>query len=119
MRAVRSGDHLEQIGETWYYRRVIPSDVREAFGGGYQRRFSLKTKILTEAKRLEKEHDVEFESKLKAARETGPDGHSRHPGRRTGEFISQIFEDDDRSSGWLDRALKKSSKPIATMCAGA
>jgi hypothetical protein len=73
MQSVRSGEHLEQIGETWYYRRVVPADARDAFGKPKER-FSLRTKSRVEAQRLEKIHDVEFEAELKAAREAGPDG---------------------------------------------
>ncbi len=70
---VRSGEHLEPIGETWYYRRVVPPDARPAFEwdgkkGRTKVKFSLGTKSKTEARRLEKEHDVEFERRLAAAR---------------------------------------------------
>jgi hypothetical protein len=81
MQNVRSGTHLELIGETWYYRRVVPPDARDVFGKTVVR-FSLKTKSHTEARRLEKTHDVEFESRLRARvkqdptdiRETPPPG---------------------------------------------
>jgi integrase len=102
MKPVRSGDHLEQIGETWFYRRVVPKDARDAFGK-YQVRFSLGTKSQTEAKRLEKIHDVEFEAKLKAARETAPDGFPRHPGLRTGALIAQVIEDGEDSESVLTK----------------
>ena len=32
MRRPRSGTHLIQPGEIWYYRRVVPKDVHAAFG---------------------------------------------------------------------------------------
>jgi integrase len=107
---VRSGTHLEPIGETWYYRRVVPPDVRAAFEwngrkGWSKVKFSLGTKSQTEARRLEKIHDVEFEEKLAAARNTAPDGYPKHPGLRTAEQVSQVIYSEDRSPGWLDRAL--------------
>lgn len=105
MRSVRSGDHLELIGETWYYRRVVPPDVRDAFAGKGKVRFSLRTKSHTEAKRLEKIHDVEFEARLQAARQRGPDGYPRDRDARIGGFIGQIFRAADSEPGWLDRGL--------------
>jgi integrase len=110
LRNVRSGTHLEPIGETWYYRRVVPPDARAAFEwdgkkGRAKIRFSLGTKSLTEARRLEKEHDVEFEERLAAARHTAPDGYPKHPGLRTAEQVSRVIHTEDRSADWLDRAL--------------
>ena len=32
MRRPRSGTHLIQRGEIWYYRRIVPKDVHAAFG---------------------------------------------------------------------------------------
>jgi hypothetical protein len=72
MKSVRSGSHLEVIGGTFYFRRSVPLDAREAFGKSVVR-ISLHTSSLTEAKRLEKQHDVAFESRLQAARSPGPD----------------------------------------------
>jgi hypothetical protein len=110
-RSVRSGGHLELIGETWYYRRVVPPDARHVFEwkekkGKAKVRFSLDTKSHTEAKRLEKIHDVEFEEKLRAARHTAPDGYPKHPGLRTAEQVSQVIKTEDRSPGWLELALE-------------
>lgn len=73
MQSVRSGSHLELIGETWYYRRVVPPDARAAFGKRTVR-VSLKTKSHTEAKRLEKSEDVKFQDTLDRVRQTKPDG---------------------------------------------
>ena len=68
MQSVRSGSHLELIGETWYYRRVVPPDARAGFGKS-KVRFSLRTKSHTEAKRLEKDHDGAFEKTLRSRRD--------------------------------------------------
>ena len=65
---VRSGSHLRQRGSVWWYRRVVPSEVRAAFGKS-EVTFSLDTSSEVEAQRLEKQHDVAFEARLKAARE--------------------------------------------------
>jgi len=51
----------------WWYRRDVPKDVRTAFGCTAVWK-SLNTSNETEAKRLEKELDVEFERRLREAR---------------------------------------------------
>jgi len=77
MQNVRSGSHLELIGETWYYRRIVPRDARAAFGKAVVR-ISLGTKSLAEAKRLEKQYDVDFESRLREARGPRPGDYQKH-----------------------------------------
>ena len=69
---VRSGSHLQRRGSVWWYRRDVPKDVRAAFGCTAVWK-SLATSNETEAQRLEKEHDVEFERRLREAR------HARDP----------------------------------------
>src|SRR5271163_4754298 len=66
----RSGSHLQRIGDTWYYRRVVPPEARHVFGKG-EIKISLGTTSRIEAERLEKPHDVEFEARLQQARESG------------------------------------------------
>jgi hypothetical protein len=58
MKTVRSGSHLERIGDTWYYRRVVPPDARAAFGKRTIR-ISLRTTSRVEAMRLGKKHDID------------------------------------------------------------
>jgi integrase len=67
-RRSRSGSHLRQRGEVWYYRRAVPKDARKAFGC-WEIIKSLDTTSETEAKRLEKQHDVDFERRLQRARD--------------------------------------------------
>ncbi len=64
----RSGSHIFQRGETWYYRRMVPGEYRAACGQVVVAK-SLNTTSETEAERLEKEHDVEFERRLRRARD--------------------------------------------------
>jgi hypothetical protein len=64
----RSGSHIFQRGETWYYRRIVPAKYRAEFGQVVVAK-SLNTTSETEAERLEKEHDVEFERRLRHARD--------------------------------------------------
>jgi hypothetical protein len=109
-RAVRSGDHLEQIGETWYYRRWVPPDVRDVFEWDGKRvkhkvRFTLSTKSKTEAKRLEKTHDVEFEAKLAAARQTGPAGHLRNRDARLAKFLNDAVTQANNDPDLLEQQL--------------
>jgi hypothetical protein len=94
---VRSGSHLERIGDVWYYRRVVPPDVRNVFGKR-NIRVSLRTTSRAEAMRLEKEHDVDFESRLQAARATGPDGYPRIHDAKIGHFIEKILKETNRAS---------------------
>jgi len=106
MRQVRSGSHLRQIGDIWYYRRAVPPDARDVFECA-EVKISLRTSSRREAERLEKDHDVNFEARLRAARETGPDGHPRNPDARLSHFVHQIFEGDVGEPGYLTRALRK------------
>ena len=66
-RRVRSGGHLKLRGEIWYYRRAVPKDVRKAFECS-EVVHSLETTSLIEAERFEKAYDVEFQTRLHAAR---------------------------------------------------
>jgi hypothetical protein len=89
-RRVRSGDHLTQIGDIWYYLRVVPPDARDVFGKTKVKK-SLGTSSHTEAKRLEKIEDVEFEEKLQRARHAGPDGLPREREARTEELVVRVY----------------------------
>jgi integrase len=103
-RRPRSGSHLDQIGETWYYLRVVPSDVRDSFGVTKFKR-SLHTTSHAEAVRLEKSHDVEFEIKLTAARQRDPDGYPRDLAARL-EVMSDVVLAAHIGEGIeLDKAL--------------
>lgn len=102
---VRSGSHLEQIGSTWYYRRVVPSDVRDVFGTTKVKK-SLGTSSEVEAKRLEKIKDVEFEEKLQRARQTGPDGYSRDRETRIDQFADKVLNAHVTEGVDLDEALQ-------------
>ena len=57
-RRPRSGSHLIRRGEIYYYRRVVPQDARAAFGKS-EVVVCLRTASEAEAKRLEKQHDVD------------------------------------------------------------
>ena len=65
----RSGRHIFRRGEIWYYRRVVPEELRPAFGCSAVA-VSLNTTSETEAERNEKIHDVDFENRLRAARDS-------------------------------------------------
>jgi hypothetical protein len=104
MQNVRSGDHLELIGETWYYRREVPRDVRHAFGVT-KVRISLETKSRTVAKRLEKKPDAEFEEKLAAARGKRPDGLPRDPELRAKQLAGMLFTPALTNDPDLDSAI--------------
>jgi integrase len=67
-RRPRSGSHLIPRGEIYYYRRVVPKDARDAFGKS-EVVVCLRTGSEAEAKRLEKQHDVEFERRLQRVRD--------------------------------------------------
>jgi integrase len=67
-RRPRSGSHLIRRGEIYYYRRVVPQDARAAFGKS-EVVVCLRTASEAEAKRLEKQHDVDFERRLKRVRD--------------------------------------------------
>lgn len=67
-RRPRSGSHLVKRGDTYHYRRAVPADARAAFDCWEVTR-SLHTSSETEAQRLEKAHDVEFERRLREIRQ--------------------------------------------------
>src|SRR5277367_2573359 len=90
----RSGSHLERIGDTWYYRRVVPPDAWEAFGKRTVR-LSLKTASRAEAMRQEKKHDVDFESRLQMVRATRPDGYSKNRVERIKRLSDRIFKETE------------------------
>ncbi|HWO86816.1 MAG TPA: DUF6538 domain-containing protein, partial [Stellaceae bacterium] len=90
MRRPRSGTHLIQRGEIWYYRRVVPKDVHVAFGCTEVVK-SLNTTSKIEADRLEKRCDVEFEQRLRRARDEA------NPETRCALLASQIIEANPRS----------------------
>lgn len=90
MRRPRSGTHLIQRGEIWYYRRVVPKDVHAAFGCTEVVK-SLDTTSKVEADRLEKHQDVEFERRLRRSREEA------NPETRRALIASEIIEANPRS----------------------
>jgi hypothetical protein len=90
MRRPRSGTHLIQRGEIWYYRRIVPKDVHAAFGCTEVVR-SLDTTSKIEADRLEKHCDVEFERRLRHARDEA------NPETRRALIASEIIGANPRS----------------------
>ncbi len=74
---VRSGSHTRRRGGVWWYRRDVPKDVHKVFKWptrSGERHItavweSLHTPDENEAKRLEKIKDVEFERRLREARD--------------------------------------------------
>jgi hypothetical protein len=84
-RRPRSGSHLILRGETYYYRRVVPQDARAAFGKS-EVVICLRTASEAEAKRLEKQHDVEFERRLKRVRDDA------NPDTRRARLAADIIE---------------------------
>lgn len=85
VRRPRSGSHLIKRGETWYFRRGVPKDVRAAFGCS-EVIVSLHTSNEIEAKRLEKPHDTDFERRLSKARDEA------NPETRRARIASGIIE---------------------------
>src|SRR6185312_12440987 len=114
-RRVRSGKHITQIGNVWYYRRVVPPDVRDVFGVGKVKK-SLGTSSETEARRLEKLHDVEFDEKLQRARQAGPDGLPRDQKARTEELVGRVYTeaagDFDRLEALLAKVPAKDRRAV-------
>jgi hypothetical protein len=92
------------VGDTWYYRRVVPADVRAEFGRS-EITLSLGTTSRVEAERLEKEHDVAFAKRLQDARTTDKDGYSKDPAIRleqlTNKYFSSLDEDDSHPEAAL------------------
>ena len=82
MARTRSGRHLFQRGETWYYRRIVPAECRKAFGQSVVAK-SLETTSETEAEWLEKQHDVEFERRLREIRDA-------HDPKRMAAAVAQV-----------------------------
>ena len=60
---VRSGEHISLRGGVYHYRRGVPSDCRKAYGKWEETR-SLGTASKSDARRLEKELDIEFEARI-------------------------------------------------------
>src|ERR1700722_12648214 len=104
MRRVRTGNHLYQIGNVWYYFRLVPQDVRDVFGLTRVKK-SLDTSNYVEAKRLEKAHDIEFEEKLAKARNFDADGYSRDQTARVEEMADQVMLTQVEDGVDLDEAL--------------
>jgi hypothetical protein len=96
MGRTRSGSHLRRVGDTWYYRRAVPADVRVEFKRS-EITVSLGTTSRVEAERLEKEHDVAFAKRLRDARTTDKDGFSKNPKLRLEQLTQKYFDniDDD------------------------
>src|SRR5438270_5739767 len=80
---VRSGDNIKWRGGVAHYRRVIPADCRAAYGKWEETR-SLGTRSETEARRLEKRQDAQFEDRIRAIRE------ARNPHAIAARIKSQI-----------------------------
>lgn len=60
--------YLTKRGATYYFRRVIPDDLRPAFGGKRELTFSLGTKDRAEASKLCRAAAVQSDKELDAAR---------------------------------------------------
>lgn len=84
-RRPRSGSHLIPRGGTYYYRRVVPQDARATFGKS-EIVVCLRTTSEAEAKRLEKQHDVEFERRLQRVRDDA------NPDARRKRLAADIIE---------------------------
>jgi hypothetical protein len=104
MNRVRSGTHLTQVGNVWYYLRAVPEDVRDVFGVTKVKK-SLDTSNHIEARRLEKSHDIEFEEKLAKARNFDADGYSRDQTARVEELADQVMLTATEDGIDIDEAL--------------
>jgi integrase len=80
---VRTGDHIKWRGGIAHYRRVVPADCRATYGKSEETR-SLETRSETEARRLEKRLDAEFEDRIRAIRD------ERNPHRVAARIKSEI-----------------------------
>jgi hypothetical protein len=80
---IRSGEHIKLRGSVYHYRRVVPADCRKAYGA-VEKTLSLGTRSKSEAKRLEKEIDVEFDAEVAAIRA------ARHPRAVAGTITTDI-----------------------------
>lgn len=85
MPRTRSGRHITKRGDVWYYRRIVPGEYRRAFGQTVVAK-SLNTASETEAERLEKVEDVEFERRLRRAKDDA------NPGTRRARIAQDIIE---------------------------
>jgi integrase len=95
---------LERIGDTWYYRRVVPPDARDVFRKRTIR-VSLRTTSRAEATRLEKKHDVDFEARLYAARVPGPGRYQKNRVERLRYIAKEILKEN--SLGPWDQEFAK------------
>lgn len=68
MKRVRGCSHLYLRGQSYIYRRAVPSDVRAAFGGRREVQKSLGTTSLAEARHLMNDQQRLFEQTLSNAR---------------------------------------------------
>lgn len=82
----------------------MPPDARDVFGKT-KIKISLRTASHTEAKRLEKQHDIEFEAMLAEARQFGPDGYSRDPAERVEEMAKEVLAAHVEGGVDLEEAL--------------
>lgn len=74
--------YLTKRGATYYFRRVIPDDLRAAFNGAGEFMFSLRTKDREEAKRKTRLESVRTDRLLEEAR-AGLDAPARSKGAAT------------------------------------
>jgi len=89
----------------WYYRRIVPEEYRKAFGQVVVSKW-LGTTSRTEAERLEKQHDVEFERRLRHARDASDPASRRNriaqdiidktPARHLGQWVVAVVSPGDR-----------------------
>ena len=106
MQRVRSGTHLTQVGNVWYFLRAVPEDVRDVFGVT-KVKISLGTSNYTEARRLEKPHDIEFDEKLQQARRIGPDNRPRDPAERLDAMVGEVLAANVEDGVEMDEALSE------------
>jgi len=64
---IRSGEHIKLRGGVYHYRRAVPEDCRKAYGA-WEKSQTLETGSKSDAKKLEKEIDIEFEARIAAIR---------------------------------------------------
>lgn len=92
---IRSGDHIRWRGGVAHYRRVVPPDCRAAFERVEVTK-SLETRSESEARRLEKAEDVEFDSRVSAIRE------AKNPNRVASEFKAGMKLAEGQVTGHVD-----------------
>jgi integrase len=102
--SVRSGSHLKQIGQTWYYRRAVPKDAHHIFGKT-EVVISLETTNRVEAELLEKQNDLDFARRLQKSRDTGPDGWPLDPEKRLAQMVDDVLYRHVKQGVPLDLAL--------------